>query len=162
MRVAVSGTHSVGKSMLVADIHETFGKFIHEEEPYRALREIVESLVKPVRESLRFLDVIVFVPVSREHPIHLENDVSDRSTRTIAGTSIASSSGSTGKGSTICSVKGPSSSRLPARAKHGSSRFARTWVTLHTRVLASCHRISISSSVASLGFLPRVASCCST
>jgi predicted ATPase len=137
MRIAVSGTHSVGKSTLVADIHKTFGKFLHEEEPYRALRDVypikfgrdstrycngiqcfynisrvqryrssrdhvifdrcpadyiayslytahhgqtdldtafVESLVRPVRESLRFLDVVVFVPVSQKHPIHLEDD----------------------------------------------------------------------------------------
>lgn len=137
MRIAVSGTHSVGKSTLVSDIHTQFGAFIHEEEPYRALRDIypikfgkestrycngvqcfynisrvqqyrssrdhvifdrcpvdyiaysiytahhrqtdldmafVESLVKPVRESLKFLDLLVFVPVSREHPMHLEND----------------------------------------------------------------------------------------
>jgi len=29
MRIAVSGTHSVGKSTLVADIHSQFGEFIH-------------------------------------------------------------------------------------------------------------------------------------
>lgn len=137
MRIAVSGTHSVGKSTLVADIHTTFGKFVHEEEPYRALRDFypvkfgkestrycngvqclynisrvqqyqssrdhvifdrcpvdyiaysiytahheqtdldtafVESLVAPVRDSLRFLDVLVFVPVTNKHPIHLEDD----------------------------------------------------------------------------------------
>jgi predicted ATPase len=137
MRIAVSGTHSVGKSTLVADIHSQFGKFIHEEEPYRALRDVypikfgrdstrycngiqcfysvsrvqqyrssqddvifdrcpvdyiaysiytahhrqtdldmafVESLVQPVRDSLRFLDLVVFVPMSREHPMHLEDD----------------------------------------------------------------------------------------
>jgi hypothetical protein len=137
MRIAVSGTHSVGKSTLVADIRQQFGEFVHEEEPYRALRDFypikfgkestrycngiqcfynisrvqqygssrdhvifdrcpvdylaysiytahhrqtdldtafVESLVKPVRDSLRFLDVLVFVPVTRKHPIHLEDD----------------------------------------------------------------------------------------
>ena len=137
MRIAVSGTHSVGKSTLVADIHTTFGSFVHEEEPYRALRDFypikfgkestrycngvqcfynisrvqqyrssrdhvifdrcpvdyiaysiytahhkqtdldaafVESLVAPVRDSLRFLDVLVFVPVTNKHPIHLEDD----------------------------------------------------------------------------------------
>ncbi|TMJ22343.1 MAG: hypothetical protein E6G95_20905 [Alphaproteobacteria bacterium] len=137
MRIAVSGTHSVGKSTLVADIHSQFGEFIHEEEPYRALRDVypikfgrdstrycngiqcfysvsrvqqyrssqdhvifdrcpvdyiaysiytahhrqtdldmafVESLVRPVRDSLKFLDLVVFVPMSREHPMHLEDD----------------------------------------------------------------------------------------
>ena len=137
MRIAVSGTHSVGKSTLVADIYATSSKFIHEEEPYRALRDVypikfgkestrycngiqcfyninrvqqyrssrdhvifdrcpvdyiaysiytahhrqtdldtafVESLVRPVRDSLRFLDVVVFVPVTQKHPIHLEDD----------------------------------------------------------------------------------------
>lgn len=137
MRIAVSGTHSVGKSTLVADIHAALGEFVHEEEPYRALRDVypikfgkestrycngiqcfysisrvqqyrsggdqvifdrcpvdyiaysiytahyrqtdldtafVESLVRPVRESLSFLDVLVFVPVSQKHPIHLEDD----------------------------------------------------------------------------------------
>ena len=137
MRIAVSGTHSVGKSTLVADIHAALGKFVREEEPYRALRDFypikfgkqstrycngiqcyynisrvqqyrsgrdhvifdrcpvdyiaysiytahygqtdidtafVESLVKPVRDALRFLDVLVFVPVSQEDPIHLEDD----------------------------------------------------------------------------------------
>jgi len=137
MRIAVSGTHSVGKSTLVADIHAGFGDFVREEEPYRALRQVypikfgkestrycngiqcfynisrvqqyrtsrdrvifdrcpvdyiayslytahhkqtdiddafVESLVAPVRQALGFLDVVVFVPVSHKHPIHLEDD----------------------------------------------------------------------------------------
>jgi len=137
MRVAVSGTHSVGKSTLVADIHKTFAGYRHEEEPYRALRDVypikfgkqstrycngiqlffnisrmqqyaskasrvvfdrspvdyiayslytahhkqtdldgafVASLIEPVREALRFLDLIVFVPVSHQHPMHLEAD----------------------------------------------------------------------------------------
>ena len=137
MRVAVSGTHSVGKSTLAADIHKTFAGYGHEEEPYRALRDVypikfgkqstrycngiqlffnisrmqqyaskasrvvfdrspvdyiayslytahhkqtdldgafVASLIEPVREALRFLDLIVFVPVSHQHPMHLEAD----------------------------------------------------------------------------------------
>ncbi len=137
MRVAVSGTHSVGKSTLVTDIHKTFAGYVHEEEPYRALRDVypikfgkestrycngvqlffnvsrvqhyaskasrvvfdrcpvdyiayslytarhkqtdidgafVASLLEPVREALRFLDLIVFVPVSHQHPMHLEAD----------------------------------------------------------------------------------------
>jgi hypothetical protein len=137
MRIAVTGTHSVGKSTLVADIHAQFSGFVHEEEPYRALRDVypikfgkdstrccngiqcfynicrvqqyrssedhvvfdrcpadyiaysiytahhrqtdldmafVESLVEPVRESLKFLDLLVFVPVSRDHPMSLEDD----------------------------------------------------------------------------------------
>ncbi len=137
MRIAVSGTHSVGKSTLVADIHQAFGSFVHEEEPYRALRDFypikfgkestrycngiqlfynisrvqqyrsnrdhvifdrcpidyiaysiytahhkqtdldaafVGSLIEPVRQVLQVLDLIVFVPVSQKHPMHLEND----------------------------------------------------------------------------------------
>ena len=34
----------------------------------------VASLIEPVREALRFLDLIVFVPVSHQHPMHLEAD----------------------------------------------------------------------------------------
>jgi AAA domain len=137
MRIAVSGTHSMGKSTLVSDIHRQFPGFIHEEEPYRALRDFypikfgkdstrycngiqafynisrvqrygsrrsrvvfdrcpvdyiaysiytahhtqtdldmafVESLIGPVRDSLQFLDVVVFAPVSHQHPMHLEAD----------------------------------------------------------------------------------------
>jgi len=136
MRIAVSGTHSVGKSTLVWDLIKAFPGYVREEEPYRALckiypikfgqdstrycnglqvyyalgraqtypkkarviydrcpvdfipysmytarkgktdidRAFVKSLVEPVRQSLRSLDLIVFVPISTRHPIHLEND----------------------------------------------------------------------------------------
>lgn len=137
MRIAVSGTHSMGKSTLVADIHQTFTGYVHEEEPYRALRDFypikfgkestrycngiqlffnisrvqqygsskskvvfdrcpvdyvayslytahhkqtdldaafVDSLIQPVRDSAQFLDLVVFVPISHRHPMHLEAD----------------------------------------------------------------------------------------
>ncbi len=136
MRIAVSGTHSVGKSTLVWDFIKAFPGYLREEEPYRALspiypikfgedssrycnglqvhyslgrlqtypskskvifdrcpidfipysmytarkrktdidRTFVKSLVAPIRQSLRSLDLIVFVPISKEHPMHLEND----------------------------------------------------------------------------------------
>lgn len=137
MRIAVSGTHSVGKSTLVADLLAALPGYLHEEEPYRALRSqypikfgkestrycngvqtyynisrvmtyasaaekvvfdrapvdyiayskytahfgltdldegFVESLVEPVRQSLTYLDLIVFVPISKHHPMHLEAD----------------------------------------------------------------------------------------
>ncbi len=137
MRIAVSGTHSVGKSTLVHDLIGALPGYFREEEPYRALREqypikfgkestkycngvqvfynitrvmtyrspedrvvfdrcpvdyiayslytahhretdldeaFVKSLVEPVRQSLRSLDLIVFVPVSKHHPMHLEAD----------------------------------------------------------------------------------------
>lgn len=137
MRIAVSGTHSVGKSTLVADLLAALPGYRHEEEPYRMLRGqypikfgkestkycngvqayysisrvlsyrsagenvvfdrapvdyiaysqytahfgetdldegFVASLVEPVRESLANLDLIVFVPISKHHPMHLEAD----------------------------------------------------------------------------------------
>jgi predicted ATPase len=137
MRIAVSGTHSVGKSTLVADLLAALPGYRHEEEPYRALRGqypikfgkestrycnglqtyysisralsyrssadcvvfdrapvdyiaysqytahygetdldkgFVASLVEPVRDSLVNLDLIVFVPISKHHPMHLEAD----------------------------------------------------------------------------------------
>ncbi len=136
MRIAVSGTHSVGKSTLVWDFIKAFPGYVREEEPYRALcavypiqfgaestrycnglqtyyslgrtqgyarkakvifdrcpvdyipysmytarkgktdidRAFVKSLVEPIRQSLGWLDLIVFVPMSVRHPMHLEND----------------------------------------------------------------------------------------
>jgi hypothetical protein len=39
MRIAVSGTHSVGKSTFVWDFVKAHTNYYREEEPYRALRE---------------------------------------------------------------------------------------------------------------------------
>jgi len=39
MRIAVSGTHSVGKSTFVWDFIKAHPEYIREEEPYRALRD---------------------------------------------------------------------------------------------------------------------------
>jgi hypothetical protein len=137
MRIAVSGTHSVGKSTFVWDFVNKHQEFIREEEPYRALRELypikfgkeatnfcnglqlfynlsrvkqyqspteqvlfdrcpvdyiaysmyaaryqqtdmddkfVQSLITPIRESLSWLDIILFVTVNDKHPVNIEND----------------------------------------------------------------------------------------
>ena len=37
-------------------------------------RAFVKSLVAPIRQSLQHIDLIVFVPISTQHPMHLEND----------------------------------------------------------------------------------------
>lgn len=136
MRIAVSGTHSVGKSTLVNDFVAARPDYLREEEPYRALRKdypikfgkestrycngvqlfynisrikqyaagdrvifdrapvdyiayslytahhrqtdidkaFIEGMAEPVREALRFIDVLVFIPISKAHPMHLEND----------------------------------------------------------------------------------------
>ena len=64
MRIAVSGTHSVGKSTPVADIHQAFGSFVHEEEPYRALRDFYP--IKFGKESTRYCNGIqLFYNISR-------------------------------------------------------------------------------------------------
>jgi hypothetical protein len=39
MRIAVSGTHSVGKSNFVWEFIKEHPEYIREEEPYRALRD---------------------------------------------------------------------------------------------------------------------------
>ena len=136
MRIAISGSHSLGKSTFVQDFLETHPDYAFEEEPYRSLRHyhdikfaedqtqahislqlnycieqlkkyqagenvicdrcpadyipyasytvdyghtdidntFIQSLFPLVRHSLRNLDLIVFIPISRKHPIALEND----------------------------------------------------------------------------------------
>lgn len=137
MRIGVCGTHSVGKSTFVSDFALAHPAYVHEPEPYRALRQFypikfgkestrydngiqlyyslsrtkqyttpdqrvifdrspldyiayslytahfhqtdiddvfVEGMVEPVREALAFLDLLVFIPISREHPMRLEDD----------------------------------------------------------------------------------------
>jgi hypothetical protein len=137
MRIAVCGTHSVGKSTFVNDFVAAHPDYTREEEPYRALRDFypikfgkessrydngiqlyyslsrvkqytspedrvihdrspldyiayslytahyrqtdidrpfVEAMVEPVREALSFIDLLVFIPISRAHPMKLEND----------------------------------------------------------------------------------------
>lgn len=137
MRIAVSGTHSVGKSTFVWDFIKTNTSFIREEEPYRALCDIypiqfgkqatnycngvqlfynisrvkqykypqdnvifdrcpvdyiaysmyaahykqtdiddrfVASLIESIRQSLEFLDLIIFVSINNKHLIPIEDD----------------------------------------------------------------------------------------
>ena len=52
MRIAVSGTHSVGKSTLVWDFIKAFPGYLREEEPYRALRDFYP--IKFGRDSTRY------------------------------------------------------------------------------------------------------------
>ena len=137
MRIAISGSHSLGKSTLVQDWVTRHPDYIREEEPYRALRDwysiefrqastrlhngiqlhynasrtnryhkntqrvifdrapvdylaysqytanhattdindaFVMSMADTVRDSLQFLDILAFVPVSEGWPIAMEDD----------------------------------------------------------------------------------------
>lgn len=137
VRIAISGSHSLGKSTFVHDWVHQHPEYIREEEPYRALRDwyaiefkdgstrlhngiqlhynasrvnryhdsqdnvifdrapvdyiaysqytanqgttdicdaFVDALVPTVRDSLRFLDVLVFIPISEQWPIAMEDD----------------------------------------------------------------------------------------
>lgn len=137
MRIAVSGTHSVGKSTFVWDFIHAHPEYIREEEPYRALRDFydikfgkdstrycngiqlyqnisrvkqytkpddcvildrspvdyiayslytasyhqtdidmpfVESMIGPVKESLSFIDLLIFVSINEIHPVEIEDD----------------------------------------------------------------------------------------
>lgn len=136
VRIAISGTHSVGKSTFVRDFHEKHPEYIFENEPYRELmhdheilfgdhqtqhhinlqlehclnhtkryvpgdkvifdraptdfipysdytavnahtdidKEYVLSLYDRVRPVLSHLDIIVFVPISEDYQIELEDD----------------------------------------------------------------------------------------
>lgn len=137
MRVAVSGTHSVGKSTFVNDFVAKHPDYVREEEPYRALCDwydilfgkeatryhngiqllhnisrikhyhspdisvifdrspvdylpyslysakygktdidlpFVESLVGPIRDSLKFIDILAYVPITDKHQVEIEDD----------------------------------------------------------------------------------------
>lgn len=137
MRIAVSGTHSVGKSTFVNDFIASHPEFTREEEPYRALcdfydikfgkqatrycngvqmfysitrvkeyvssddcvlfdrspvdylayslypahygetdidRPFCESLIEPIRQSLKFIDVLVYVSINENHLVEIEDD----------------------------------------------------------------------------------------
>lgn len=39
MKIAISGTHSVGKSTFVQDFHAQYPDYIYEQEPFRAPRD---------------------------------------------------------------------------------------------------------------------------
>ena len=139
MRIAVTGSHSLGKSTVVNDWVAKHPDYLREEEPYRALglrgpyeilfrdastrlhngiqlyyniarvhrhatsavkvvfdrapvdylaysqftaergttdidERFVESMVPAVRESLDHLDILAFVPASKEWPVEMEDD----------------------------------------------------------------------------------------
>ena len=138
MRIAISGTHSQGKSTFVRDWIKRHHHYIREEEPFRALHEegydirfrqestrlhngiqmyynisrlmsyqreddcvifdrcpvdyiaysqytanygttdinneFVKSLAAKVKDSLRNLDLLVFLPITNEWPVAMEND----------------------------------------------------------------------------------------
>ena len=137
MRIAISGSHSLGKSTLVHDWRTSNPPYIHEEEPYRALCDwydiefrqkstrlhngiqlyynvsrimrygrktddvifdrapidyiaysqytanhgttdiddaFVESMVPVVREALERIDVLVFLPITDQWPVAMEDD----------------------------------------------------------------------------------------
>lgn len=136
MRIAISGSHSLGKSTFVQDFIKSHAEYVYEKEPYRALRDryeikfaeeqtchhiqlqldyciervklyspnanvmfdrspadfipyseysvhygradinqdFVNSLYPKIIEVLGYLDLIVFIPISADHPIDLEDD----------------------------------------------------------------------------------------
>ncbi|MBI2785982.1 MAG: AAA family ATPase [Legionella longbeachae] len=137
MRIAVSGTHSVGKSTFVWDFIKAHPEYVREEEPYRVLRDnynikfgkqstrfcnglqmyqnisrikqypnseskvifdrspidyiayslytanyhqtdldqnFVDSLITPVKESLEFIDLLIFISINKHHPVEIEDD----------------------------------------------------------------------------------------
>lgn len=64
MRIAIFGSHSLGKSTLVNDWLAANPSYIHEEEPYRALREWFE--IEFLQKSTRFHNGIqLYYNVSR-------------------------------------------------------------------------------------------------
>ena len=136
MRIAISGTHSMGKSTMVDDFLQAHPEYIHEIEPYRALRDdhelrfakqstryciqvqldytfermkryaegdnviydrcpvdfipyslytnkygltdlnlaYIEKVVPEIRESLQYLDIILFLPITDKHLVELDDD----------------------------------------------------------------------------------------
>ncbi len=64
MRIAISGTHSVGKSTLVSDFLNTHSLYTREEEPYRALRDSFD--IKFGKDSTRYCNGIqLYYNISR-------------------------------------------------------------------------------------------------
>lgn len=136
MRIAISGSHSLGKSTFVRDFLQAHPDYAFEDEPYRALCHLheikfaeeqtqhhimlqfehcigrveqyqpgdkvicdrspadfipytdysvhygtadideafLQSLYPRIRQALQHLDLIIFIPISTEHPIDLEDD----------------------------------------------------------------------------------------
>ncbi len=80
MRIAVSGTHSVGKSTFVWDFIKAHPEYIREEEPYRALRDNYD--IKFGKDSTRFCNGIqLYQNLSRvkQYPLPSSNVIFDRS-----------------------------------------------------------------------------------
>lgn len=136
MLIAISGSHSLGKSTMVDDFIQAHPNFVYELEPYRALRDqheikfakestqhcadiqvdyliermkshsktddvifdrclidflpycqytakygktdidstYLQQLAKRIRENIHYIDLIVFLPITKKHLIHLEDD----------------------------------------------------------------------------------------
>lgn len=80
MRIAVSGTHSVGKSTFVWDFIKAHPEYIREEEPYRALRDNYN--IKFGKDSTRFCNGIqLYQNLSRvkQYPLKSSHVIFDRS-----------------------------------------------------------------------------------
>ncbi|HAU2069573.1 TPA: hypothetical protein JBK16_15050, partial [Legionella pneumophila] len=80
MRIAVSGTHSVGKSTFVWDFIKAHPDYIREEEPYRALR--ANYNIKFGKDSTRFCNGIqLYQNISRvkQYPNSSSKVIFDRS-----------------------------------------------------------------------------------
>ena len=136
MLIAISGSHSLGKSTMVNDLIAARPEFVYEQEPYRALMDqyeikfakestqqcanvqvdyliermqshskedhvifdrclvdflaycqytekygqtdidqaYLQSLAKRIRENIRYIDLIIFLPITDKHQVHLEDD----------------------------------------------------------------------------------------
>ncbi|WNG14975.1 hypothetical protein [Cystobacter fuscus] len=68
MRIAVTGTHWVGKSTLLEELGERLTEYRVVDEPYHLLEE--EWLAR-VRATLQTLDLVVFVPIEERDRIQL-------------------------------------------------------------------------------------------
>ncbi len=80
MRIAVSGTHSFGKSTFVWDFIKAHPEYTLEEEPYRALRENYD--IKFGKDSTRFCNGLqLYQNLSRvkQYPLLTHNVIFDRS-----------------------------------------------------------------------------------
>lgn len=80
MRIAVSGTHSVGKSTFVWDFIKAHPEYLREEEPYRALRANYD--IKFGKDSTRYCNGIqLYQNISRikQYPHATSKVIFDRS-----------------------------------------------------------------------------------
>jgi predicted ATPase len=147
MRIAVSGTHSVGKSTLVADIHRRFSGYVHEEEPYRALRDSYP--IKFGKDSTRYCNGIqLFYNISRvqQYGSSKSRVVFDRCPVDYIAYSLYTAH----------------HRQTDLAGEADASAIAAFLKVPQVALLASCQRASISSSVASAGLRPWSARRCST